>query len=335
MSEGDPTNRTPEEVSTAGDGGACDLCGEPFADGETVVQVVEDRHPTYDKEVVLHTCHVRCCRNREEVRQDCPHCGCMFHLALLRKGQDYQNLSHQLFCPFCATLFDCDMGFSPLAQSPEGVLRPPLPDPPKSPNGTDGCPCCGREIESSPDQEGSCDFYCTRCSWHQHMPGEEELAELGVRQPVAAPVPKWSPAGINVDLELLKRQAAILGRAVEGKGLVEEDLQCLEGLWEFAHSVIDSLEAGPRPDGVPSDHATPLRPTIVVWVEGGVVQGVEADGPARVLVCDFDCVEEHAPRVGDRPCAVLPWDPPEKPSKEFAEILRLEATQDSNGPQDA
>jgi len=325
MNDKDPVNGTPEEGSTAGDGGACDLCGDPFADGETVIQVVEDRHPTYDKEIVLHTYHARCCRNREEVREDCPHCGCMYHLSLLRKGEEYQNLSHQLFCPFCATLFDCDMGFATLAQSPDGALKPPLPEAPMGAQGTDSCPCCGGEIESSPDQDGSCDFCCSRCSWHQHMPREEELAELGVQKPAPLPVAKWSPSGMNIDLQLLKRQAAILGRAVEGKGLVEDDLRCLEGLWEFAHSVIDSLEAAPRPESLPPDGNAPPRPTVVIWVEGGIVQGVEADGPARVLVCDFDSEEEGAPRIGGRPCAVLPWDPPEEPSKEFAEALLLAA----------
>ena len=34
-------------------GDVCGLCQEPLADGETVLQIVEDRHPTYDKEIVL------------------------------------------------------------------------------------------------------------------------------------------------------------------------------------------------------------------------------------------------------------------------------------------
>ena len=88
----------------------CQICGEPFTDGETVTQVVQDRYPTYDREIVLQTYHKSCCENRETVTQDCPHCGCLFHLSLLRQGQDYQNLAHQLFCPFCAALFDCGMG---------------------------------------------------------------------------------------------------------------------------------------------------------------------------------------------------------------------------------
>jgi hypothetical protein len=33
------------------------------------------------------------------------------------------------------------------------------------------CPCCKGKIEYFPDQDGSCDFECTRCGWHQHVPG--------------------------------------------------------------------------------------------------------------------------------------------------------------------
>lgn len=89
----------------------CSMCQEPFRDGQTVLQVVEDVHPTYNREIVLRTYHKACCDNRETVTHDCPHCGCLSHLSLLKRGEDYQNLSQQLFCPFCATLFDCQMGF--------------------------------------------------------------------------------------------------------------------------------------------------------------------------------------------------------------------------------
>ncbi len=92
------------------EGDVCGLCQQPLSDGEAVVQLVEDRYPTYDKEIVLHTYHKSCCDSRETVTHDCPHCGCLFHLTLLRQGEDYQNLSWKLFCPFCATLFDCQMG---------------------------------------------------------------------------------------------------------------------------------------------------------------------------------------------------------------------------------
>ena len=40
----------------------------------------------------------------------CNHCGCSFRLIMLKKSQDYQNLAGKLFCPFCGTLFDSQMG---------------------------------------------------------------------------------------------------------------------------------------------------------------------------------------------------------------------------------
>ena len=70
------------------------------------------------------------------------------------------------------------------------------------------------------------------------------------------------------------------------------------------------------------EDSTPARPTVVVWVEGGLVQGVETDGAARVLVCDFDCEEEDASRIDGRACTVSDWNPPDEPGKEFEEALR-------------
>jgi hypothetical protein len=68
---------------------------------------------------------------------------------------------------------------------------------------------------------------------------------------------------------------------------------------------------------------TVLHPIVVVWVRGGLVQGVEADAPARAIVCDFDCQEEDASRVGERPCFVSEWDPPDEPDEEFGEVLQV------------
>ncbi|MBM4030154.1 MAG: hypothetical protein FJ291_00020 [Planctomycetes bacterium] len=39
------------------------------------------------------------------------------------------------------------------------------------------CPYCGGSIEHFPDQDASCDYQCTRCSWHEHVPGETEIAQ--------------------------------------------------------------------------------------------------------------------------------------------------------------
>jgi hypothetical protein len=54
------TPRQPETDPGGIDTEACAVCGRPFIDGETVIQVVEDRHPTYDREVVLQACHGPC-----------------------------------------------------------------------------------------------------------------------------------------------------------------------------------------------------------------------------------------------------------------------------------
>ena len=90
--------------------GCCAICSQPFSDGETVIQVVQDRHPAYDREIILATCHERCWRGRESLSRRCSHCQCAYRLVLLRAGPDYQNLAGNLFCPFCGTLFDSEMG---------------------------------------------------------------------------------------------------------------------------------------------------------------------------------------------------------------------------------
>lgn len=40
--------------------GCCDICGREFNSGERVLQIVEDKFPTFDKEVVLVTAHHNC-----------------------------------------------------------------------------------------------------------------------------------------------------------------------------------------------------------------------------------------------------------------------------------
>jgi len=39
------------------------------------------------------------------------------------------------------------------------------------------CPYCGGRIETFSDQDGSCDRQCTRCSWHEHVPSQDEIAQ--------------------------------------------------------------------------------------------------------------------------------------------------------------
>jgi len=62
-------------------------------------------------------------------------------------------------------------------------------------------------------------------------------------------------------------------------------------------------------------------PTVVIFVEGGCVQGVEGDAPVRVILCDFD-LPESPETIGGRPCVMSVWDEPEEPSEEFREALK-------------
>ncbi len=94
--------RTPKKP----DGSVCGLCQQPFSDGETVVQVVEDRYPNYDRRIVVHTYHRSCTSNRETVTHNCTRCGCWFHIALLRQGGEHAGVPGQLLCPFCGMPFE-------------------------------------------------------------------------------------------------------------------------------------------------------------------------------------------------------------------------------------
>ena len=186
------------------------------------------------------------------------------------------------------------------------------------------CPCCQGSTEDFPGQEGACEHYCRHCGWREHVPGSDSIAAALTlrkgREPDSEPASRLQPqTAADVDPELLERQAAILGKIVDGGHPTEEERSCLEGLWEFVHTILDSLQT----HGQCAD-----QPTIVVFVHGGMVQGVEGKTPVRVAVCDFDCIEE-AQTVGGRPCHIGVWDSPEEPSEESAEVLRLAA-----GPED-
>jgi len=50
-------------------------------------------------------------------------------------------------------------------------------------------------------------------------------------------------------------------------------------------------------------------PTIVIFVSGGLVQGIEGEGAVQAIVCDFDN-DEGPDSVGRRPCTVGIWDTP-------------------------
>ncbi len=75
-----------------------------------------------------------------------------------------------------------------------------------------------------------------------------------------------------------------------------------------------------------------MPPTIVLFVKGGAVQGVEGDAPVRVILCDFDFTD--GPKtVAGRPCHIGVWDSPDEPGDEFREALRL-AGADAEGAQE-
>ena len=75
------------------------------------------------------------------------------------------------------------------------------------------------------------------------------------------------------------------------------------------------------------------EPTIAIFLERGVVQGIEGNAPARIILCDFDVegVEETATdTVGGRRCLISAWDSPEEPSVEFEEALRAASSENQN-----
>jgi len=91
-----------------------------------------------------------------------------------------------------------------------------------------------------------------------------------------------------------------------------------------------TLQTGRAPS---MDGDEPCNPTIVLFVEGGAVQGVEGNGPVRAILCDFDCTDAPG-TVGGRPCHIGVWDSPEEPSEEFNEILEILARSgDSAAPE--
>ena len=39
------------------------------------------------------------------------------------------------------------------------------------------CPFCDGPVERFPDPDGSCDLHCTVCTWHEHRPSDDGIAE--------------------------------------------------------------------------------------------------------------------------------------------------------------
>ena len=111
------------------------------------------------------------------------------------------------------------------------------------------CPNCSSRLEYEPDQDGACDWFCPHCGWHQHVPagadGVEVLAQRKASGATSKSVSGLLPGVGNIDLELLKRQAALLGKVLDKTPLTDRERSCLEGLWEFVHRVADCLERHP------------------------------------------------------------------------------------------
>ena len=70
-----------------------------------------------------------------------------------------------------------------------------------------------------------------------------------------------------------------------------------------------TLNSGSQPTG---------EPTIVIIVQGGLVQSVEGNAPARVILCDFDCTDDSQ-TVAGRPCSV--WEHPDEPGEVLKDVL--------------
>ena len=79
-----------------------------------------------------------------------------------------------------------------------------------------------------------------------------------------------------------------------------------------------TLDKGSRPTG---------EPTIVLVVQSGLVQSIEGDAHARVILCDFDCTDGPQ-TVGGRPCSICVWEHPEEPGEVFKAVLELLARDD-------
>jgi hypothetical protein len=92
------------------------------------------------------------------------------------------------------------------------------------------CPFCAKPFDCGMGSTGAAT---------SHVPGKEQLPR---QEQAEGHVTNTTPAGLKIDKALLVRQAGLLGRAVDGSLLTPADRTCLEGLWEFVHRVIDSLD---------------------------------------------------------------------------------------------
>jgi len=107
------------------------------------------------------------------------------------------------------------------------------------------------------------------------------------------------------------------------------DYQCLACGWSEHVPGSQDIAAALTLKGARS---RPVEPTLAIFLEGDVVQGVEGNAPARIILCDFDTdgVERATDSIGGRRCVVSVWDAPEEPGEEFEEALRAASSEGQN-----
>ena len=189
--------------------------------------------------------------------------------------------------------------------------------PPRLPQYVTVCANCSRTFTEEEDLAEISDLWgrvlpgdtmpsgeCRQCGALCY-PADAEQENVGERQPQTVG---------NVDRELLERQAAILGRIVDGDHPTEEERSCLEGVWEFLHRILDS----PCP-------AVP--PTVVMYIDGGVLMAAESNIPVRTILCDYD-LKDGDTVVGGQRCHVDVRGVASTPSEEFNEILEIVAREE-------
>jgi len=183
-------------------------------------------------------------------------------------------------------------------------------------------PCRQGGLEHIVRADEACDSCSAHCVWKEHVPSSRDI-----RAALAFRGAKESRTGGSAEPQLHLQHVCQDCRSTFPEEMELPKVQDLE-------QRVDPGE--PAPSGqcpkcgalchLEAAEATasscPTPPTIVVFVEGGVVQAVEGEAAVRVIVCDF-CVTGGTLKVAGRPCHVKAWDSPEPPSSAFGEVLAL------------
>lgn len=99
----------------------CDLCEKGLGDGSSspspVIQIVEDRHPLYDREVQVETYHKECFEKYSR-GIECDACGSKFRLIFFERGGGFKTQTWNLHCPFCGAIASamCQLGLERLEE---------------------------------------------------------------------------------------------------------------------------------------------------------------------------------------------------------------------------